>query len=147
MHQIGDNHTFDIITLWHSLEHIHNIQDLFMHINRLLSSDGQLIIAVPNIQASDRKIFGNKWVAFDAPRHLYHFHSDSLKRLCEKYNFQILRKYSLFQDTPYNILLSISKKSILQVLRAILALLFSFIHIITRGPDYSSSFLFICKKL
>ena len=146
LHQIDDSHSFDVITLWHSLEHIHNIQELFVHINRLLAPDGKLFIAVPNIHAPERKVYGSHWAPFDAPRHLYHFEPETLKKLCKKYHFKVLRKYSLFQDTPYNIFLSIPKMSILQLIIAAFILICSLFQIILRGPDHSSSFLVICKK-
>ena len=144
--QINESESFNVITLWHSLEHIHNVKDLYHQINRLLAPGGVLLIAVPNLQAPERKSFGVKWAAFDAPRHLYHFHPDSIKKLCIKYNFKIIRKFSLFQDSPYNILLSISNKSLMQLLRAVIILFMTLIQSIIRGPDYSSSFLVICKK-
>ena len=105
-----------------------------------------MLIAVPNLHAPERKSFGVQWAAFDAPRHLYHFHPDSIKRLCIKYDFKIIRKFSLYQDSPYNILLSISNKSLMQLLRAAIILIITLIQSIIRGPDYSSSFLVICKK-
>ena len=144
--QIKESKSFNVITLWHSLEHIHNVKELFQEINRLLAHEGVLLIAVPNLQAPERKSFGSKWAAFDAPRHLYHFHPDSMKRLCIKYNFKIIRKFSLFQDSPYNILLSIFNKSFIHLLKAAFILCVTLIKSIARGPDYSSSFLVICKK-
>ena len=144
--KIKENEIFDVVTLWHSLEHIHDIQDLFKQINRLLTPSGVVFIAVPNLHAPDRKLFGSKWAAFDAPRHLYHFHPESLKRLCRKYDFQLIRKFSLFQDTPYNILLSISINNIFQLLKAAVLLIISSLQTIIRGPGHSSSFLIICKK-
>ena len=146
LQQINESESFNVITLWHSLEHIHNIKDLYSQINRLLAPEGVLLIAVPNLQAPEKKSFGVKWAAYDAPRHLYHFHPDSIKRLCMKYDFKIVRKFSLFQDSPYNILLSISNKSLIQLLRAAIILFMTLIQSIYRGPDYSSSFLVICKK-
>ncbi|SVD74061.1 uncharacterized protein METZ01_LOCUS426915, partial [marine metagenome] len=114
--------------------------------NRLLAADGFLLIAVPNINAPERKTLNIHWAPFDAPRHLYHFDLKALKNLCEKYNFTILRKYSLFQDTPYNILLSIGKINIFQILKATLLIIRSLFQTLLRGPNHSSSFLVICKK-
>ena len=127
-------------------KYFNNIKELFKQINRLLSPNGILLITVPNLQAPEKNLFGNNWAAFDAPRHLYHFNPDSLKRLCKQYNFRIIRKYSLFQDTPYNILLSISKMNLLQLLKVVFVCCSALFQTIIRGPDYSSSFLFICKK-
>ena len=115
--KLNDDNRFDVITLWHSLEHIHDIPDLYNLINRLLHQDGILLIAVPNIIAPEIIFFNKKWAPFDAPRHLYHFQLKTLNELCSKYKFKIVRKYSLFQDTPYNILLSITKNNPLQFIK------------------------------
>ena len=146
LHILKDGQKFDVITLWHSLEHIHDVEELYNQINRLLSHDGILLIAVPNLSAPEKIFYGKKWVPFDAPRHLYHFQIESLKDLCNKYKFKILRKYSLYQDTPYNILLSIYKNSPFQILKGILVFFYSIFRTIISGPHYSSSFIIICKK-
>jgi len=137
---------FDVITLWHSLEHIHDVSELYCQINQLLTHDGILVIAVPNLSAPEKTFYGKKWAPFDAPRHLYHFQIESLKELCNKYKFKILRKYSLYQDTPYNILLSITNKSPFQFLKGILVLFYSIFRTVISGPHYSSSFIVICRK-
>ena len=144
--KIEDEGCFDVITLWHSLEHIHDIPKLYFQINRLLSPKGILLIAVPNLQAPERSFYSNKWAAFDAPRHLYHFHAGSIMSLCKKYKFRVLKKISLFQDTPYNILLSMLKFNPVHIIKGILIFIYSFIITLLRGPDYSSSILIICRK-
>ena len=144
---IKEDEYFNVITLWHSLEHIHNIEKLYSQINRLLKPDGILLIAVPNINAPERPFFNKKWAPFDAPRHLYHFQLKTLNELCRKYKFKIVRKYSLFQDTPYNILLSLSKNTPFQFIRGLFVFCYSIIMTILRGPEYSSSLLVICRKV
>ena len=137
---------FNVITLWHSLEHIHEIDKLFFHLNRLLKSDGILLIAVPNLNAPERIFFNKNWAPFDAPRHLYHFQLKTLNKLCSKYKFKIVRKYSLFQDTPYNILLSITKNNPSQFIKGILVFCYSIIVTLVKGPEHSSSLLVVCRK-
>ena len=83
------NNYFDVITLWHSLEHIHDIVSIFTNIKKLLKNHGILLIAIPNHNSFDRYIFKDKWAAYDAPRHLYHFNCDTFKRLCENNNINI----------------------------------------------------------
>ncbi len=143
---IKDDEYFNVITLWHSLEHIQNIEKLYFQINRLLKPDGILLIAVPNINAPERTFFNKIWAPFDAPRHLYHFQLKTLNELCSKYKFKIVRKYSLFQDTPYNILLSIEKNKPLQFIKGVLVFYYSIIVTLLRGPEHSSSILVICRK-
>ena len=64
----------------------------------------------------------------------------------KKSNFKIVRKYSLFQDTAYNILLSMSKFTPFQFIKGIFVLCYSIIVTLLNGPDQASSLLVICKK-
>ena len=141
---IEDNST-NVITLWHSLEHIHDLNDIFNHIKRILSPDGILVIAVPNVNAYDQKIFKKKWAPYDAPRHLYHFSVYTLTKFLDKFNFKILEKHKMLQDTPYNVLLSIKGNIILKVIKTIII---SFKSIIKSLWNYNeaSTILFICKQ-
>jgi len=141
----SDEH-FNVITLWHSLEHIHNIEELFSNLNRMLTIDGILLIAVPNLRAPENTFYSTNWAPFDAPRHLYHFQLETLDNLMKKFNFKIVRKYSLFQDTPYNILLSMENFTPFQFIKGIFVLCYSIIVTLLNGPDQSSSLLVICKK-
>ena len=137
---------FDVITLWHSLEHIHNINNLFDCLNNLLKDSGILLIAVPNINAPERKFYKDKWAPYDAPRHLYHFNLDRLNALCQKKGFDIIQKYSLFQDMPYNILLSAPNFYPYQIFKASFVLFYSLLYTMFAGPEYSSSLLIVCRK-
>ena len=146
LQMIKSTEHFNVITLWHSLEHIHNIKELFSNLNRMLTIDGILLIAVPNLKAPENTFYSTNWAPFDAPRHLYHFQLETLDNLIQKFNFKIVRKFSLFQDTPYNILLSMAKFTPLQFIKGIFVLCYSIIVTLLNGPDQSSSLLVICKK-
>ena len=146
LQMIKSTEHFNVITLWHSLEHIHNIEELFSNLNRMLTIDGILLIAVPNLKAPENTFYSTNWAPFDAPRHLYHFQLETLDNLMKKSNFKIVRKYSLFQDTPYNILLSMAKFTPFQFIKGIFVLCYSIIVTLLNGPDQSSSLLVICKK-
>ena len=137
---------FDVITLWHSLEHIHDIHALFNKINKFLNPVGILLIAVPNINAPERKFYNKNWAPYDAPRHLYHFNLSSLTLLCSNYGYEIVQKFSLYQDTPYNILLSIKNYNLIQLIKAGIVFFYSFITTLIRGPNYASSTLILCRK-
>ena len=84
-----ENNSFNIITLWHVLEHISKINELKGELKRLLSKEGRLIVAAPDCNSLDAKIYGKHWAAYDVPRHLYHFTSENIKRLFEKVNMQV----------------------------------------------------------
>ena len=137
---------FDVITLWHSLEHIHNIKHLFDSFHNLLDDSGILMIAVPNMNAPERRFYKNNWAPYDVPRHLYHFNLDRLNVLCRKNGYDIIQKYSLFQDMPYNVLLSMPSYSPFQLLKAIFIISYSFLYTICAGPEFSSSLLVVCRK-
>lgn len=98
---------FHVITMWHVLEHIHDVPGLMNNLNRLLADDGYLIIAVPNIDSFDAKFYKENWIALDTPRHLYHFQPKDIISLMDKYSFEV-RKISnrLYFDVWYNALLS-----------------------------------------
>ena len=137
---------FDVITLWHSLEHIHNIKYLFESVHNLLEDYGIMMIAVPNMNAPERSFYKHNWAPFDAPRHLYHFNLDRLNALCRKNGYDIIQKYSLFQDMPYNVLLSMPSYSPLQLIKATFVICFSFLYTLCAGPEFSSSLLIVCRK-
>ncbi len=144
---IKANNTFNIITLWHSLEHIHDIPNLFSNIRRLLDVDGTLIIAVPNLDALERSFYNKYWAPYDAPRHLYHFNLKTIEKLCINNNFKIIKKYSLFFDTAYNIFLSLNNYSFKSFLKAIIIYFYTLTLNLLNGPTHSSSFIIVCKKL
>ena len=73
--------TFDIITMWHVLEHIPNLEETIQKIEALLNPNGFLIIAVPNYNSFDAAYYKNHWAAFDAPRHLWHFSRNAMKKI------------------------------------------------------------------
>jgi 2-polyprenyl-3-methyl-5-hydroxy-6-metoxy-1,4-benzoquinol methylase len=103
---------FDIITMWHVLEHIHNVDELIKNIHRLLKDDGILFIAVPNIDSLDAKYYKSEWVALDTPRHLYHFCPLDINSLLQKHNFQLIEiSNRLHFDVWYNVLLSAQLRS------------------------------------
>jgi len=126
---------FDVITLWHVLEHIHRMDSLFTNIRRLLSPDGYLFLALPNRESFDAGYYENHWVALDAPRHLYHFRPADIEKLLKQYGLKIVKiSPLLYFDTWYNALLSaklgsvVKNKSILpQLPVAMVVALISFI--------------------
>lgn len=75
------NSTFDIITMWHVLEHIDNLKFQSEQLFKLLKDNGLLVIAVPNYKSHDAEYYHDKWAAYDVPRHLNHFHKESLENI------------------------------------------------------------------
>jgi len=98
--------TFDVITMWHVLEHVHKLNDRMMRINQLLKPEGTLIIAVPDSDSWDASKYKDFWAAYDLPRHLYHFTQDTLKKLANKNGFFVDTIIPLKFDAFYVSLLS-----------------------------------------
>ncbi len=101
-----DMKSFDVITLWHVLEHVHDITGYINHFRALLKTDGVLIVAVPNHTSPDAKQYGVQWAAYDVPRHLWHFSPESMKRLLTSHGFTLINKISMPLDAFYVSLLS-----------------------------------------
>jgi len=97
---------FNCITLWHVLEHIHDLDETLESLKGLLASDGNVIIAVPNCNSWDAQKYGNYWAAYDVPRHLYHFTSVTLNLLVTNHGFEIHRIIPQKLDAYYVSMLS-----------------------------------------
>jgi SAM-dependent methyltransferase len=81
--------SFDVVTMWHSLEHVHDPQGVLRQAHRLLVPGGKLVVAVPNIDSLPFRWFGPVWYALDLPRHLTHFAPWTLQLMLEKAGFRI----------------------------------------------------------
>lgn len=100
------NKTFDAITLWHVLEHVHDLKGYWEQFARIISDNGKLIIAVPNYTSYDAKIYQQYWAAYDVPRHLYHFHPQTIARLGDMYGFELTQVKPMLFDAYYVSMLS-----------------------------------------
>lgn len=98
--------SFDLVTMWHALEHIPDPVMALSHIHSLLKPGGILLIAVPNISSFDATCYRSEWIALDAPRHLWHFNPKSLKNITGRAKFAHIGGGSLPLDTFYNVLMS-----------------------------------------
>ncbi|GAA0891985.1 class I SAM-dependent methyltransferase [Fulvivirga kasyanovii] len=97
---------FDVITMWHVLEHIPNLNDFMQILAHKLKETGKLIVAVPNYKSHDAQYYKQYWAAYDVPRHLYHFDQESLGRLATKYQLKINKILPMTLDAYYVSLLS-----------------------------------------
>jgi 2-polyprenyl-3-methyl-5-hydroxy-6-metoxy-1,4-benzoquinol methylase len=103
--------SYDVISLWHVLEHLPNLEEHISILKSLLKKDGILIIAVPNYNSYDAKYYKNFWAAFDVPRHLWHFSQKSLSKLFSKRNMKVVETHPMKFDSFYVSLLSEKYKS------------------------------------
>lgn len=99
-------HSFDVITLWHVLEHVHDLSGYMRHFLELLTPGGVLLIAVPNHTSKDANAYGATWAAYDVPRHLWHFSPDSMNKLLTRHGFKLTGKIAMPLDAFYVSMLS-----------------------------------------
>lgn len=143
--KLKDN-SFDVITLWHVLEHIHRLNENIEIFKHLLKNDGKLIIAVPNHDSSDAKHYKEYWAAYDVPRHIWHFAPKQMKQLGEKHGFKLSSLHTMPFDSFYVAMLSEKyKKSKLALLKGIFHGKISWLQSIF-NPAKCSSVIYVFKK-
>lgn len=111
--QLSDlpDHSFDVITLWHVLEHIPNLEEQIIVLRRLLKPEGKLIVAVPNYKSYDAMHYKEYWAAFDVPRHIWHFSQKSITTIFSQFDFKVDELQPMLFDSFYVSLLSEEYKS------------------------------------
>ena len=98
---------YDAITLWHVLEHVHDLHGYLDQLRKIVRpKHGRIFIAVPNYTSYDAGVYQRYWAAYDVPRHLYHFSPFSMKQLLIKHDFQLLSIQQMWFDSFYISLLS-----------------------------------------
>jgi len=98
--------TFDVITMWHVLEHVHELKGYVKQIRRLLKPNGRLLVAVPNYTCYDQYVYKQYWAGYDVPRHLYHFSPDAMINLLVEYELKLLSVRPMLFDSFYVSMLS-----------------------------------------
>lgn len=137
---------FDVITLWHVLEHIHRLNENMEKIRELLIPKGKLIIAVPNHTSYDARYYKDFWAAWDVPRHIWHFGPEQMKLLSEKFDLKLTEMRTMPFDGFYVSMLSEKyKKSKLGLLKGLFRGKISFWKSIFK-PEDCSSLIYIFEK-
>jgi len=140
------SNSFDVITMWHVLEHVPDLSAQIKELKRLLKRGGHLIIAVPNFKSYDALYYKSFWAAYDVPRHLWHFSKNSMKTLFEKEGMMLEKTKPLLFDSFYVSLLSEKyKNGKMNFVKAIWIGLLSNIKG-KRSKEYSSH-IYILKSL
>ena len=106
-----ENYSFDVISMWHVLEHVPDLDKQIKELKRLLKPTGTLIIAVPNFKSFDAKHYGKFWAAFDVPIHFWHFSKTAIQLLFEKEEMKLEKVLPMIFDSFYVSLLSEKYKS------------------------------------
>ena len=101
---------FQVISLWHVLEHLPDLEEKIDQLYNLLEKDGILIVAVPNYRSYDAKYYKKHWAAWDVPRHLWHFSRKGIREKFSRHQFQLINEKPLLFDSYYVSLLSERQK-------------------------------------
>jgi 2-polyprenyl-3-methyl-5-hydroxy-6-metoxy-1,4-benzoquinol methylase len=83
--------SFEVVTLFHVLEHLEDPDATLSEVHRLLAPDGRLLLEVPNLGSLQARLSGGAWFHLDAPRHLHHFDRRSLLAALDRAGFKVLR--------------------------------------------------------
>jgi 2-polyprenyl-3-methyl-5-hydroxy-6-metoxy-1,4-benzoquinol methylase len=139
---------FDVITLWHVLEHVPDVKQTLKDLIERVKDSGYLFIAVPNKNSYDAKAYGNYWAGYDVPRHLWHFSQENMKTLMASEGLTVEKIVPMKLDSFYVSLLSANYKypnqKLLNLIRGFIVGLTSNINATIDG-EYSS-LLYIIKK-
>jgi 2-polyprenyl-3-methyl-5-hydroxy-6-metoxy-1,4-benzoquinol methylase len=101
-----ESSSFDIISMWHVLEHVPKLNERVEELKRLIKPNGVIIIAVPNCNSLDAKIYKEHWAAYDVPRHLYHFTPKDIELLFRNSGMKVFRILPMIFDSFYVSMLS-----------------------------------------
>ncbi len=101
-----ENNSFYVITRWHVLEHVPDLENQIKELKRLIKPSGTIFIAVPNFNSFDAKYYGSFWAAYDVPIHLWHFSKTAIKKLFAKENLELQKVLPMKFDSFYVSLLS-----------------------------------------
>jgi 2-polyprenyl-3-methyl-5-hydroxy-6-metoxy-1,4-benzoquinol methylase len=139
------NQKFDVITLWHVLEHVEDLKETIKTLNLLLKPEGRIVIAVPNFKSYDALFYKEGWAAFDVPRHLWHFSQTTIQKLFCEVEMVVAKTLPMRFDSYYVSLLSEKYKS--GKLNPINALYRGFVsNLKARSTFEYSSLLYVIKN-
>jgi SAM-dependent methyltransferase len=140
------SHHFGMITMWHVLEHIHDLDRQMNDIVRMLEPNGFLLLALPNPESYDCRKYGRHWAAWDLPRHVFHFTPKTIHLLAGKFGLKPIQTFPMKWDAYYISMLSEGyRQSNLGLLRGLFAGLSSNLRA-KRTGNYSS-LIYVFKKM
>lgn len=96
-----EDESIDLITMWHVLEHVDNLKEEVMHLQRLLKKGGRLVLALPNYKSADAEFYREYWAAYDVPRHLNHFCRESINNIFKNTKLKLKKTDKLVWDAYY----------------------------------------------
>lgn len=138
--------SFDVITLWHVMEHLEYLNETWELLNRLLAPKGVLVVAVPNCSSADAHRYGAFWAAYDVPRHLWHFTPGTMQQFGAKHGFILAERHPMPFDAFYVSMLSekyMGRRP--AFVRGLLAGTLAWFSALVR-KDRSSSLIYVFRK-
>ncbi|WP_108804606.1 bifunctional 2-polyprenyl-6-hydroxyphenol methylase/3-demethylubiquinol 3-O-methyltransferase UbiG [Aquimarina sp. Aq107] len=139
------SHNYDVVTMWHVLEHVPDLEIQVKELKRLVKPGGYIIIAVPNFKSFDAGYYKSFWAAYDVPRHLWHFSKTSIEKLFAKENINLKKIVPLVFDSFYVALLSEKyKNGAMNYFRAVWIGFLS--NVKAKGSKEYSSHIYILKN-
>lgn len=149
LEQLEKHERYQVVTMWHVLEHVPDLRATFKKLFALLADRGLLLIAVPDRQSWDAAHYGSTWAAWDVPRHLSHFRRPDVHRLLREHGFELVATRKMWLDALYIAMLSEQYKGRSKATALILGTLvgtWSNVLALFGGRPTSSS-LFIARKI
>ena len=138
--------SFDVITLWHVMEHLEHLNETWETLRRLLTDKGVLIVAVPNCSSYDARKYGAYWAAYDVPRHLWHFTPATMQQLASKHGFILSARYPMPFDAFYvSMLTERHMRRSCAFVRGLLTGTLAWLSSLVR-KDRSSSMIYVFRK-
>ena len=141
-----EKESFSVIALWHVLEHVPKPDEILHQLSNKLSSSGALILALPNFNSKDARLYKSDWAAYDVPRHLWHFSREGIVGLAAKEGLKCVKVRPLFFDAFYVCYLSEKQRgSRFPLVRGFFNGIYSNFHALLKG-EYSSLVYFFEKE-
>lgn len=141
------NGSFDVITLWHVLEHVPDLNETLGLLKSKITADGTIMIAVPNYKSEDANIYQMNWAGFDVPRHLWHFEQKTMEKFLANHNLKIIAQIPMKMDAIYVSMLSEKyrkgKQSLATLMLGFLTGLKA--NLSAKGKNYSS-IIYVAKQ-
>ncbi|WP_294079241.1 class I SAM-dependent methyltransferase [Proteiniphilum sp. UBA5384] len=100
------NSSYNVVTLWHVLEHLEKLNETIQKIKEIITPEGIVVLALPNCRSYDARFYKKWWAAYDIPRHLWHFSPGPLEKLLDKHGLKVIQKVCMPLDAFYISLLS-----------------------------------------
>ena len=138
--------SFDVITLWHVMEHLEHLGEVWQRLHELLTEKGVLIVAVPNCSSYDAQRYGEYWAAYDVPRHLWHFTPGTIQQLASRHGFIMAARHPMPFDAFYVSMLSEKHRgSSCSFLKGMFAGTLAWFNALGR-KERSSSMIYVFRK-